>query len=149
MSDVPPPPPPSDPGWQPPPPAYSAPIPAVRPGVVTAAAVVLFVLAGFHALVALLALLGSAAFAGFGHGALSAIALVIALVYLAIAGVDVFAGTQILQQRRNGRTLGLVIGAIGLLFSLFALRHGTGVLSLVLYGFVLWSLWTNEAAFTR
>jgi hypothetical protein len=119
-------------------------MPAQRPPVVTAAAIVLFVAGGFGILGGLLAFGALSLLGGF--------VAVIAIISIAIGAAAIYAGMQILQLREQGRVLGLVIAGIGALFALIylvAYQQFTQIISLAGYGFVIWALWTNAQHFRR
>lgn len=140
----------------PPPPPEGAPGPAggaggaggaVRPGIVTAAAVLLFVGAGFGVIVGLLLVAGGNVLGGSIGGA----ATLIGIVFLVLAGLQIYAGVLILQLREVGRIIGIVLAAIGVLGALGQLggNAGSGVVSLAINGFILYALLTTAAYFKK
>ena len=72
-----------------------------------------------------------------------------ALVWLALAALNILAGLLVLRLRPNGRVLGFIVGGIGIVIGLGALKTdvGRGFLTLALAGFVVWVLATEGAAF--
>lgn len=113
---------------------------STRPGVVTAAAVLLFVAGGFAILTGLLALALSS---------LAAILAVFAVLYLAVGALEIYAGVLVLQLRERGRMIGMVLAAIGALFALILIGKTpfTSIISLAINGFVIWALYSNESHF--
>ncbi len=120
-----------------------------RPGLVTAAAIflilggVISIWVGFGAL-------------GFGDRAqLTAesqhVLSVIAAVLLLVGGLQVGTGILILGQRRLGRTLGIVLAAIGMVSSIlrFGVSPIAGLVSMALNGLVLYALTAYKGAFGR
>jgi hypothetical protein len=72
-----------------------------------------------------------------------------AFVLLALAALNLLAGLLVLRLRPNGRTLGLFVGALGVLIGLAALPSAPaqGLPTLVIAGFVVWVLATEGSAF--
>lgn len=129
---------------QPPPPAGPGPGAAARPPLVTAAAIVLFVAGGLAILGGLL-LFGAVGLGG-------TLVIILALINIVVGAVSIWAGVQIMALREQGRMLGLIISGIGALFSLIAMiayQNFFQILGLLLYGFVIYALVTNAAAFRR
>jgi hypothetical protein len=170
--------PPEDTGYPPagaPPPNYQwatqPPGPAARPGLVTAAAIVLLVLGVLTAIFGLFALLAASIFTSgmeipgmeqFGENAAGAIGGLIAIIggVVVVFGVlQVLSGINIFSARSWARILGIVLTVIGALFGLLALFGGNdpaansspifGLVLLVANGFVIWVLATNGRYFTR
>lgn len=124
-----------------PPPGAGAPAPGARPGVVTAAGILLIVAGAFAILGGLLS---------FGAAGLGGIFVILAVILLAIGALEIYAGIQILGLRERGRVIGLVVAGIGAIFSLiFLITAGdfTQIISLALDAFVIWALWTNAQYF--
>lgn len=98
----------------------------------TAAAVILFVLAAINLLL--------------GFQLLNAIG----LFSLVIAAVQIFAGVKVLQLQSIGRTVGMVVAAIGAALALYAIVSGLAVqvVALALNGFIVYALAQNAASFT-
>ncbi|HXF73096.1 MAG TPA: hypothetical protein VNO79_10860 [Actinomycetota bacterium] len=118
-----------------------------RPGLVTAAAVLLFIGGGLGALGGLLAVTGG----GFVGGGLGGIAIVLGLVMLAVGALEIYAGVQVLALKEQGRMIGLVLAAIGALLSLLQLGAvpGSAIVGLAINGFVIYALVTTASAFHR
>lgn len=131
-------------------------VPGRRPGQVTAAAVILFVLGGLGVLLWFLAFLASLVGAGL-IGALALILTIISLVGMVVAALQIFAGVRILGLQASGRTLGVVLSAIGVALAIVSfiigVTSGTDVISpivsIVLNGLVIFFLQQNQHAFTR
>jgi hypothetical protein len=87
--------------------AYGA-APAARPGMVTAAAVLAFVVGGLNALAGLLALLAGSALTGLSSG-LGGLVIVISILILAIGALYIWAGVMALQGK-NAKILTIVAG---------------------------------------
>jgi hypothetical protein len=111
-------------------PAYGA-----RPGGITAASVLLFVVGGLRGVFALIALVLVAGAGGElagipGAGAFIGVAIVIILITIGAAILQIIGGAQTLRLRRRGRVLGLtgtIIGlAIGVLGLIGGLSDGAG-----------------------
>src|SRR5207237_10488048 len=99
----------------PPPPAGSGPVPGQRPGVVTAAGVLLIVAGGLALLFGLILLVGAS---------LAAILAVLAVIYLAIGALEIYAGIQVLHLRERGRQIGMVLAGIALVLNLVFIAKG-------------------------
>jgi hypothetical protein len=113
---------------------------STRPPLVSAAGILLIVAGALGVLLALLAL-----------GAAGGAVFVFVLIPIIIGAASIWAGLQVLQLREQGRMLGLVIAGIGALFALLALIQGAyfSLINLALYGFVIYALVTQAAAFRR
>jgi len=118
-----------------------------RPGIVTAAAVLLYVGGGLGALGGLLEVTGG----GFLGGAFGGIAIVLGLVMLAVGALEIYAGVQVLALREQGRVIGLALAAIGALLSLLQIgaAPGSAIIGLAINGFILYALVTTASAFHR
>lgn len=83
---------------------------------------------------------------GAGVGAVEVLYL---LVWLTLAAVSVFAGWLVLNQAERGRSLGLVLGVVGLVLALFSLLMGSGILlvNLLINAFILLVLVTQAKEF--
>ena len=83
---------------------------------------------------------------GAGVGAVEVLYL---LVWLTLAAVSVFAGWLVLNQAERGRSLGLVLGVVGLVLALFSLLMGSGILlvNLLINVFILLVLVTQAKEF--
>ena len=145
MSDLPPPPPAPFPGVPAPRPG-----PQRRPGVVTGAAVILIV-AGALAILGGLVVINRSGRLDLPGIRDEQVAGVVAFIAFVLGGLDVLAGWLILRLRPGGRVLGIVISVLGLLSGLAQLgRTGaSGLLTLLLYGFVLYALIAYGFVFGR
>ena len=134
----------------PPPPAASTPPSGgggatARPGVITAVAVLLFIGGGFSILGGLIAVFGGTAFVGFGGGLL----IVLGILWLAVGGAMIWAGTGVLKLQKQAWTVALVLSGIGALLYLVNIGGATGsaIVGLAINGFIIWALWTNQQLF--
>jgi hypothetical protein len=112
-----------------------------RPSLVIAAAVVLFVVGALNLIVGL-----------FLFGArLGGAEIVLNLLSVVLGAASIWAASQILQLREQGRALGVGIAAVGAILALLAIVLGNlyQLLALLLYGFVLYALVTQAPAFRR
>ena len=128
------------------PPPPSPDTPTNRPGMVTAAAVLLFIVGGLQCLAGLIALFGGTVLVGsFGTGVL----ILIGLVVLAIGLLHIYAGVKVLDLQEQGRIIGIVIAAIGAFLGLLRLagRTRSGILGLLIDAFILYALITNAQYF--
>ncbi len=118
-----------------------------RPGLVTAAAVLLFIGGGFGILGGLVAVTGG----GILGGGLGGIAVVFGILMLAIGGLEIYAGVQVLALKEQGRIIGLVLAGIGALLALLQIgaSPGSSILGLAINGFVIYALTTTASAFRR
>lgn len=161
------PPPVAPPPMAPPPaPMPAMPAMAVRPGMVTAAGIVMIVIGALITLFGLLSMLvggilGGAAsgidfqapgFGGFAGAAAGAL-IVFALILLAIGILDIVAGANVMGGRGWARITGIVLAVILALFSLSGLGSGDGtgtVFSLIWLAanaFIIWGLATSGSWF--
>jgi hypothetical protein len=118
-----------------------------RPGIVTAAAVLLLVSGGLAVLGSLLILSSGdrTALPGMGADAvhtLGAIALV-------IGGVEVLAGILVLRLVPAGRVLGIILAGLGVLGALRTLGSPQSMITLAVDGFVIYALVSTGDAFRR
>jgi hypothetical protein len=117
----------------------------VRSNRITAAAVVLLLTAALAAIGFLIVLATKGSNAGGAEGRLTRGA---ALVYLSLAAINLVAGVLVLRLRPNGRTIGLIVGSIGIVIGLVSLvSSGWGLVTIALDGFVVWVLATEADAF--
>jgi hypothetical protein len=120
-----------------------APKGATRPGLVTAAAVLMFVSAGVGVLTLIALFVGGfipRVFGGFG------------IMTLAFAGFDIWVGILVLKLRETGRLLGILLAAIAAVVALPELGSSgvlAGLVSLVIHGFIIYALVTTKEHFTR
>ena len=170
------------PSGPPPPPAYPQgggyqqggyPPTGTRPAGVTAAAVILIILGSLAALFGIIAMIGGGAVAG-TFGGLGGIILVIGLLVIVWGVFEIISGVKILGLSNGWRIAGIVLSAIGAVFSLigligafsggqeldpqtFELTAGgpniagivTNLIGLALYVAVIVLLARNSRAFTR
>ncbi len=110
-----------------------------RPGLVTGAGAILLVSGFLNVLVGLLSSQGGARFLVPG-GQVGGRAVAVAL--LVVGGLQLLAGWLVLRLRQAGRILGIVLATLGIVAALFQLGSAgaTGLLSIVLNGFVLYGL---------
>lgn len=140
---------------QPPPPAGPTGRPGAvgaRPPLLTAAGIVLIVIGGLQALFGLLAIVGGGAIAEAGGGGLGGIVIIYGILTILVGAAGIYAGVQVLALRARGRSIALVVAAVGAVLSLLGLIQGDFVFSLlflIAYGFVIWAVYTNSREFTR
>lgn len=135
----PPPPPPSSP-----PPGYGMRGPAssgARPGMVTGAAVLLFIVGALNALLGLV-LLTATSVTGLGH--------FVGFISIVIGAAAIYAGMQVLALKERGRILGIVLAAIGAVFQILSISRagGPSIIGLGIDGFIIWALVSNAQYFT-
>jgi hypothetical protein len=119
--------------------------PPRRPVAITIAGVLLIVAGGFAALAAVLILLTGDGATIEGVGA--DLPTVVVLVTLTLAGLEVAAGVLVLRRVPIGRTLGIVVAALGIVSGLAAVMSPQGIVTIAIFGFVVYALVTNAAAF--
>lgn len=155
MEPLPPPPPPrpDTSSWQ-----ADVPVPPsapVRPQLVTAAAVTLIVLGAVQGLagVVLMALSPAdlARIGSIGNMDLDSVARGIGLFSLVIGALEVLAGILVLRLSEGGRIFAVVVAAFGAFGGFASVVSGSapGVLTLGLYAFVIYVLFSQRAAFRR
>lgn len=162
-------PPPAPPYIPPPAPSYGSAAtypPAARPGMVTGAAIVLIVIGVLTALFSLLIIAGGLFVSGLGSsatnqagavfGAAGGVLAFVGILVLAWGVLEVVTGINVLSAKGWARVTGIVLAAIGGLFSLLGLfggNQGGGIIFpiilLVAYAFVVWALITTGAYFAR
>ena len=101
--------------------------------------------AGALAIAGLFAVAGAALVAGTGGSATQ-------IVLVGAFGIgQLLSAVLVFRQSPIGRTVGLALAAIGLVFGLVRLIDGTGIalLDLVAYAFVIWALATSGDAFRQ
>lgn len=119
--------------------------PPHRPVAVTVAGVLLIVAGGFAALAAgLILLTGDGASI---EGAGGDVPTVVVLVALVLAALEIGAGLLVLRCAPIGRTLGIVVAALGIVGGLAATASPQGIVTIAIFGFVLYALVTNAQAF--
>lgn len=152
MEPLPPPPPPRpDMSWQADDRAPAS-IPA-RPRLVTAAGVILIVLGALQALAGLVLMFVSpellARIGSIGDINVELVSRGIGLFSLVVGALEVLAGILVLRLSDGGRILAIVLASIGLLGGIGSLSRGSapGVVTLGLYAFVIYALFTQGVAF--
>jgi hypothetical protein len=120
-------------------------VPLRRPVAVTVAGVLLIVAGGFAALAAGLILLTGDGASIEGVGA--DVPTVVVLAALALAALEVGAGALVLRCTAIGRTLGIVVAALGTVGGLAAISSPQGIVTIAIFGFVIYALVTNAEAF--
>ena len=112
-----------------------------RPPLVQAAGILLIVGGALSVLGGLL-LFGIAAIPG---------AAIFAVISLLLGAAQIYAGTQVMALKEQGRMLGLILAGIGALLALFQIFTGFpgAILGLLIDGFIIYALVTNQAAFHR
>jgi hypothetical protein len=120
-----------------------------RPGLIIASGVLMIVSGAFGALTALV-LLSSDVPLPSSPSARHVVTL-IADIALGLAALQVLAGMLILGQRRVGRTLGIVLAALGIVGSILqlGLAPSRALVGIALNAFVMYSLTAHKAAFGR
>jgi hypothetical protein len=128
-----------------PPPAPDRPV--QRPGIVTAAAVLLIVAGGFSVLGGLLLLTGAGVAAGVGVGGLF---IVLALISLGLGALEIYAGVQCLNLKESGRQIGVILAVIAAVLQVFSIGRspGTAIVGIALDLFVVYALTQNKQYFT-
>jgi hypothetical protein len=71
------------------------------------------------------------------------------VVSLVLASAEILAGVLVLRCLPVGRTLGSVVGALGILSGLATIRSPQGLVAVAIFGFVVYALVTNADAFRR
>lgn len=116
------------------------PYPSDRPQQVTVAAVLLFVAGG-------LSILGSIFLLQVGG-----FLLLWALLGLALGAAAIYAGMQIMAMREQGRVIGMALAGVGVILQLISLISYFNIftlLGLLLYGAILYLLYSNAEHFRR
>lgn len=118
-----------------------------RPVAVTIAGVLLLVAGAFAGLAGgLIVLTGDGAtIEGIG-GSETTIAVIAALV---LAVLEVASGVLVLRTSHAGRVLGIVVAALGIGGGLAAIASPQGLVTIAIFGFVVYALVTNARAFRR
>jgi hypothetical protein len=108
---------------------------------VTAASVLLFVLGG-------LAILGALVL--FALGSLAAIFTIVAILYLVVGALAIYAGVQCLGLKSSGQRLGIVLAAIIGILALISIGKSTAfsIVYIAMAAFIIWALYTNKEYFT-
>ena len=108
-------------GPPPPPPPAGRPAVGIRPGGVTAAAVVLIILGVIYALFGVIAAIGGGAVGDLLGGAFAGAVIAIGIVVVIFGVLEVIAGIRILGLSQGWRIGGIVLASIGAVFSLISL----------------------------
>jgi hypothetical protein len=108
---------------------------------VTAAAVLLFIVGGLNAIGGLILITAPS---------IGAFLVMIGILSLAIAAAEIYAGVQVMALKEQGRLIGSILAAIGLLFQLLAIGRapGSSILGICIQGFIIWALVSNAQHFT-
>lgn len=125
------------------PPSDAAP---ARPGVVTAAAVLLIIAGALSVITGLLLLGGAGTVAG---TSVSGLFVIVGIISLAVGALEIYAGVQVLGLNENGRKIGVVISAIGAAFSLLSIGRApaSAVIGIAIDAFIIWALTSNAELF--
>ena len=123
-----------------------------RPAIITAAAAIFFVQGAFGLLLGVLAfsLKDSTRTAIQPSGAVR-LTTTLGAVYLVVGALNGVAGLLVLRLRAAGRILGFVLAGVGILSGLYALSKGSGfgLVTLLLFGLVMFALATTGDVFAR
>jgi uncharacterized membrane protein HdeD (DUF308 family) len=127
--------------YPPPPPTAGGPVRGQRPGTVTTVGVLLIIAGGFAVLAGLLS---------FGLSGLSGIFTLFGIIYLPVGALEIYAGIQVLNLKEIGRTLGMIMAAIGAVIGLIFITKGTAtsVIGILLDAFIIYTLYSNKQYFT-
>ena len=117
--------------------APGAPVP--KPPLVTAAAVLLFIVGALNILSAL-PILG-----------LGTLGLLLGLLGIVVGAASIYAGIQILALREQGRTIGIAIAALGIAFGIYYISQGVtyAIIGLLINGFIIFALVQTRTSFSR
>jgi hypothetical protein len=112
-----------------------------KPPLVIAAAVLLFVVGALNILSGVVILTAN----------VGAVEVIFALLGVALGGVALYAGSQVLALRERGREIGVLLAVIGLAFGLFYLIQGLplAIIGLAVNGFIMYALTQTRTAFSR
>jgi hypothetical protein len=129
----------ADYGAAPPPPSPDRPV--ARPGVVTAAAVLL-IIGGAFAILAALVLFGVG-------GSLGGLFVVLGLVFLAVGALELYAGIQVLGLHERGRKIAIVLAAVSGVLSLLSIAKTpfSSIVGIAIDVFIIWALTQNAQYF--
>lgn len=118
-----------------------------RPTVITIAGVLLIVAGVFAAFAGLLILMtgDGATIEGVGDGSPT----LPVIVTMVLACLEVGSGVLVLRCAPVGRTLGIVVAALGIAGGLAAVGTPRGLVTIAIFGFVVYALVTNAEAFGR
>ncbi len=124
----------------------------VRPAILTASAVIFLIQAVLGLLVAILAFsLKDSAQTAFAPSNFVRLTSALGAIYLVLGALDAIAGLLILRMSSAGRILGFVLAGVGVLSGLYSLSKGSGfgLVTLLLFGFVMFGLATTGDVFAR
>lgn len=121
--------------------------PRRRPVIVTIAGVLLVVAGGFAALAGVLILLtgDGATIEGVGDGS----ATLPVIVSMSLACLEIGSGALVLRCAPVGRTIGIVVAALGIAAGVAAVGSPRGLVTIAIFGFVVFALVTSADAFDR
>lgn len=87
----------------------------------------------------------------FGASGVIPAAAIFAVISIILGAAQIYAGTQVMALKEQGRMLGLILAGIGALLALFQIFTGfpSAILGLLIDGFIIYALVTNQAAFHR
>lgn len=113
-----------------------------RPPLVQAAGIMLIVGGALGVLAALLL---------FGASGVIPAAALFAILSLVLGAGEIYAGTQVLALKEQGRMIGLILAGIGAALSLIQviLGYPSSILGLLINGFIVYALVTNAQHFRR
>jgi hypothetical protein len=129
------------------------PSPRARPQLVTTAGVILIVLGAVQGLAGVVLMVLSPAdlsrIGSIGNMDLESVARGIGLFSLVIGALEIFAGILVLRLSEGGRIFAIVVAGFGAFGGLASVSSGSapGVLTLGLYAFVIYVLFSQRAAF--
>ncbi len=121
------------------------PISGQRPSVITAVGVLMYIAGGLSILGGIIAVFGGGFYIGFGGGAL----ILFGILSIALGALQIWAASGIMRLREQARMVGLVLAVIGVVLTLANLVSGapSGILPLLIDGFIIWALVTNKELF--
>ena len=75
----------------------------------------------------------------------------LAILFLGIGALELYAGIQVLALKEIGRTIGIVLAAISGVLSLISIAKtpSTSIVQIAIDAFIIWALTQNAAAFHR
>jgi hypothetical protein len=113
---------------------------------VTAAGVLLIVAGALGVLGGFFLLAGAGVAAGAGVGGLF---LIIGISILVIGALEIYAGIQVLGLHERGRVVGIVLAAVGALFSLLSIARtpGSSIIGLAIDVFIIYALVSKQSEF--
>jgi hypothetical protein len=87
----------------------------------------------------------------FAISSLAAIFTVIAIVYLVVGALAIYAGVQCLALKASGQRIGLVLAIIIGVLSLISVAKApaTSIINIAISAFIVWALYTNKQYFTE